>query len=63
MHKPGFVHHEPKRITGLFQDFQGPFLNLPGPKITNRHQIFIATASSELCLGQRLKENKLDKFC
>ena len=43
--------------------FQGLFLNIPGPKITNWQQIFIAMTCSELCLGLWLKENKLDKFC
>ena len=30
---PGFVHHEPKKIPGLFQDFQGPFSQFSRTKI------------------------------
>ena len=58
----GFVHHEPKKIPGLFQDFLGPFSHFPGQKITNRQQIFIATTCSELSLALWLKENRPDKF-
>ena len=54
----GFVHHEPKKNPGLFQNFQGPFSQFSGPKITNRQQIFIPTTCLELRMLRSVAQGK-----
>ena len=61
-YRQGSYTMSPKKIQDFSRTLNDLFLNFPGPKTTNRQQIFMATTCSELCLGLWLKENKLDKY-